>query len=163
MIDHLFPREGEKAMKVKLFLAGLAVAGLAVSSAVAAPPEGKGKPDATGPNCKPRVAVILKGTLTGVGDPLTVNVTSSNRWGKAYVGSGKQIDVNADTKVRGQGMKSLTQLKTGFRVLIQARACKADLLATGAAPALTATKVIAHDPAKTDNEDEKKDKDDNDD
>jgi hypothetical protein len=153
-------------MKVKLFLASLAVAGLAVSSAVAAPPEGKGKPK-TGEGCKPRISVILKGTLTGAGDPLVVDVKSANKWGKAYVGSGKQIDVNTATKVRGQGMKSLSELKAGFRVLIQARVCKADLtnLANGATPpALTATKVIAHDPAKTDNDDEKekKDKDDDD-
>ena len=152
-------------MKVKLVIAGLALVGLAVSSAVAAPPDGKGKPK-IGEGCKPRVAVILKGTLTGVGSPLIVKVTSSNRWGKAYVGgSDKQVAVNSATKVRGQGMKELGQLKAGFRVLIQARACKADLLANGAPPALTATKVIAHDPSKTDDEDEKgekKDKDDDD-
>ena len=139
-------------MKVKLVLACLAVAGLAVSSAVAAPPEGKGKPKTTGDGCKPRISVILKGTLTGAGDPLTVNVTSANRWGKAYVGPGKQIDVNTDTKVRGQGMKQLSELKSGFRVLIQARVCKA-ALANGA-PQLTASKVIAHDPSKQDNKDE---------
>jgi hypothetical protein len=49
-------------------------------------------------------------------------------------------------------------------VLIQARVCKADL-ANGATPALTARKVVAHDPSKKDDEDdkderEKKDKDD---
>ena len=137
-------------MKVKLVLACLAVAGLAVSSAVASPPEGKGKPK-TGPGCKPAVAVILKGTLTGVGNPLIVNVTSANHWGQAYIGSGKQIKTTADTKVRGQGMKSLGELKAGFSVLIQARVCKADL-ANGATPALTATKVIAHDPGKAGND-----------
>jgi hypothetical protein len=140
-------------MKVKLVLASLAVAGLAVSSAVAAPPEGKGKPK-TGEGCKPRISVILKGTLTGSGSPLTVKVTSANHWGQPYVGgSDKSIAVNSDTKVRGQGMKQLSELKSGFRVLIQARVCKADL-ANGATPALTATKVIAHDPSKTDNKDE---------
>jgi hypothetical protein len=154
-------------MKVKLVFASLAVAGLAVSSAVAAPPEGKGKPK-TGEGCKPRIAVILKGTLTGAGSPLTVKVTSANHWGKPYVGgSDKSIAVNSDTKVRGQGMKQLSELKSGFRVLIQARVCKADL-ANGATPALTATKVIAHDPSKA-NKDENdnkgqdnKDKDDDD-
>jgi hypothetical protein len=154
-------------MKVKLVFASLAVAGLAVSSAVAAPPEGKGKPK-TGEGCKPRIAVILKGTLTGAGSPLTVKVTSANHWGKPYVGgSDKSIAVNSDTKVRGQGMKQLSELKSGFRVLIQARVCKADL-ANGATPALTATKVIAHDPSKA-NKDENdnkgqdnKDKDDED-
>jgi hypothetical protein len=155
-------------MKVKLVLATLAVAGLAVSSAVAAPPEGKGKPK-TGEGCKPRIAVILKGTLTGAGSPLTVKVTSANHWGKPYVGgSDKSIAVNSDTKVRGQGMKQLSELKSGFRVLIQARVCKADL-ANGATPALTAWKVIAHDPNAKDNKDENenknkdnKDKDDDD-
>jgi len=154
-------------MKVKLVFASLAVAGLAVSSAVAAPPEGKGKPK-TGEGCKPRIAVILKGTLTGAGSPLTVKVTSANHWGKPYVGgSDKSNAVNSDTKVRGQGMKQLSELKSGFRVLIQARVCKADL-ANGATPALTATKVIAHDPSKA-NKDENdnkgqdnKDKDDDD-
>jgi hypothetical protein len=146
-------------MKVKLVLACLAVAGLAVSSAAAAPPEGKGKPN-TGEGCKPRISVILKGTLTAAGDPLTVNVTSANHWGNAYVGPGKQIDVNTGTKVRGQGMKQPSELKAGFRVLIQARVCKADL-ANGATPALTATKVIAHDPSKAGkDENENKGKDD---
>ena len=154
-------------MKVKLVLASLAVAGLAVSSAVAAAPEGKGKPK-TGEGCKPRISVILKGTLTGAGSPLTVKVTSANHWGKPYVGgSDKSIAVNSDTKVRGQGMKQLSELKSGFRVLIQARVCKADL-ASGATPALTATKVIAHDPSKTDKDEndnkgkDNKDKDDDD-
>ena len=144
-------------MKVKLVLASLAVAGLAVSSAVAAPPEGKGKPK-TGEGCKPRISVILKGTLTGAGSPLTVKVTSANHWGKPYVGgSDKSVAVNSDTKVRGQGMKQLSELKSGFRVLIQARVCKADL-ANGATPALTATKVIAHDPNAKDNKDENENK-----
>jgi hypothetical protein len=65
-------------------------------------------------------------------------------------------------------MKQLGELKSGFRVLIQARVCKADL-ANGATPALTATKVIAHDPNKNDNKNENenkgkdnKDKDDDD-
>jgi len=80
--DGNYPPGKEKFMKVKLFVASLAVAGLAVSSAVAAPPEGKGKPK-TGDGCKPKVTVVLKGTLTGA--PLNVDVTSSNRWGRAYV------------------------------------------------------------------------------
>ena len=145
-------------MKMKLLLTAT-VAAVVVSSAVAAPPADKGKPKSTGEGCKPRIAVVLKGTLTGVGNPLTVNVTSANHWGKAYLGSGKQITTTTDTKVRGQGMKQLSELKSGFRVLIQARVCKADL-ANGATPALTASKVIAHDPSKTDtNENENKGKD----
>ena len=147
-------------MKVKLVLACLAVAGLAVSSAVAAPPEGKGKPK-TGEGCKPRISVILKGTIKTLGNPLTVDVTSANKWGKPYVGTGKSIATTPDTKVRGQGMKQLGQLKPGFRVLIQARVCKADLAAGKTPPPLTATKIIAHDPSKADKDDED-DKDDDD-
>ena len=144
-------------MKIKLFLVGAVLAAVAVSSAVAAPPADKGKPKTTGEGCKPRIAVILKGTLTGAGSPLTVKVTSANHWGKAYVGgSDKSVAVNSATKVRGQGMKQLSELKSGFRVLVQSRVCKADL-ANGATPALTATKVIAHDPSKQDDKDEKDD------
>ena len=108
--------------------------------------------------------MILKGTLTGAGNPFTVKVAKANHWGRAYVGGAdKSIAVNSDTKVRGQGMKQLSQLRSGFRVLIQARVCKADL-ANGATPALTAAKVIAHDPSKKDDADDKgeKDKDDDD-
>ena len=138
-------------MKVKLFLAGLAVAGLAVSSAVAAPPEGKGKPR-TGEGCKPKVAVVLKGTLTG--PPLSMDVKSANRWGRAYVpGTGStSIAVNDDTKVRRQGKKQITDLVVGDRVLVQARVCK-DELKDSAMPALTASKVVAH-PAKAEQEDD---------
>jgi hypothetical protein len=138
-------------MKVKLFLAGLAVAGLAVSSAVAAPPEGKGKPR-TGEGCKPKVSVVLKGTLTGA--PLSVDVTSANRWGRAYVAgtASTSIAVDPNTKVRRQGKKAITDLVVGDRVLVQARVCKDDLK-DNAMPALTATKVIAH-PAKAQEEDD---------
>lgn len=153
-------------MRIKLLLVGVVAAAVVVSSAVAAPPADKGKPNATGEGCKPRIAVILKGTLTSAGSPLSVKVTSANHWGKAYVGNAdKSVAVTPDTKVRGQGMKQLSELKPGFRVLIQARVCKADL-ANGATPSLTATKVVAHDPTKKDDQSEKgkdnKDKDDND-
>jgi hypothetical protein len=136
-------------MKIKLVLASLAVAGLAVSSAVAAPPEGKGKPK-TGEGCKPKVAVVLKGTLTGA--PLSVDVTSSNRWGRAYVSgtASTAIGVNDDTKVRRQGKKEITDLVVGDRVVVKARVCKEDLK-NGAMPALTASKVTAH-PAKAEQE-----------
>ena len=65
-------------MKFKLLFAGLAVAAVTVSSAVAAPPEGKGKPPTTGAGCKPKIMVVLKGTLTAA--PLSVDVTKANRW-----------------------------------------------------------------------------------
>jgi opacity protein-like surface antigen len=138
-------------VKIKLLLAGLAVAGLAVSSAVAAPPEGKGKPR-TGEGCKPKVTVVLKGTLTGA--PLSVDVTSGNRWGRAYVEgtASTSIAVNSDTKVRRKGKKLITDLVVGDRVLVQARVCKDDLK-DNAMPALTASKVVAH-PANAANEED---------
>ena len=128
----------------------LAVAGLAVSSAVAAAPEGKGKPK-TGEGCKPQVTVVLKGTLTGA--PLSVDVTSSNRWGRAYVpGTGAtSVTVDENTKVRRQGKKLITDLVVGDRVLVQARVCKEDLK-DGAMPALTAARVVAHPAKATTNE-----------
>jgi hypothetical protein len=140
-------------MKVKLLLVGLAVAGLTVSSAVAAPPEGKGKPDPSGPNCKPKVTIVLKGTLKTA--PLNVDVTSGNRWGRAYVAGTALTTITVDpstTKVRRQGKKGITDLVVGDRVLVQARVCKADLK-DGAMPTLTASKVIAH-PAKAESEED---------
>jgi hypothetical protein len=136
-------------MKLKVVLVALVAASLGVSVAVAAPPPGKGKPLATGEGCKPKVTVVLKGTLAGVSDSaLSMNVTSGNRWGRAYVPSSQlSILVNEDTKVRRQGKKTLGYLLPGDRVLVQARACKADLLAQGTPPTLTAVRVVAH-PAK---------------
>jgi hypothetical protein len=124
----------------------LTAALLSVSAAVAAPPPGKGKPPTTGAGCKPKVTVVLKGLLTGA--PLNVDVTSANRWGRAYVAgtASTSIAVNADTKVRRQGKKLITELVVGDRVLVQAKVCKADL-AEGNMPALTAVRVVAH-PAK---------------
>ena len=157
-------------MKVKLFLASLAVAGLAVSSAVAAPPEGKGKPR-TGEGCKPQITVVLKGTLVSASTTaLSMNVTGANRWGRAYKTAGSaSVKLDTKTKVRGGGMKSVTDLvadlKAGDRVLVQARVCQDDLKDPTAKPDLTATKVIGH-PAKAAKDDEKgnkKDKDEDDD
>jgi hypothetical protein len=143
-------------MKIKLVLASLAVAGLAVSSAVAAPPEGKGKPR-IGEGCKPKIAVVLKGTLTSASETsLSMNVTGANRWGRAYKTAGT-ADVKLDdkTRVRGGGMKTiadlLADLEAGDRVRVQARVCKDDLKDPNAKPALTASKVIGH-PAKAEEE-----------
>ena len=133
-------------MRFKVLLVGLAAAMLWVSAAVAAPPADKGKKPTTGAGCKPRVTVVLKGTLEGA--PLSVDVTSGNRWGRAYVEgtANTSIAVNDDTKVRRQGQKKITDLVVGDRVLVQAKVCKADLK-DNAMPALMASKVIAH-PAK---------------
>ena len=145
-------------MKIKLVLACLAAAGLAVSSAVAAPPEGKGKPR-TGEGCKPKIAVVLKGTLVGAtATSLNMSVTGANRWGRAWKTAGTaSVTLDTKTKVRGGGMKSvadlLARLKAGDRVHVHARVCKDDLKDTAAKPALTASKVIGH-PAKAKQEDD---------
>jgi hypothetical protein len=145
-------------MKVKLFLASLAVAGLAVSSAVAAPPEGKGKPR-TGEGCKPKIAVVLKGTLVSASaSSLSMNVTGANRWGRAYKNAGTaSVTLDTKTKVRGGGMKSiadlLEDLEAGDRVHVKARVCKDDLKDPAAKPALTASMVVGH-PAKAENDEE---------
>ena len=145
-------------MKIKLVLACLAIAGLGVSSAVAAPPEGKGKPT-IGEGCKPKVTVVLKGTLVSASTTaLSMNVTGANRWGRSYKTAGTAtVTLDAKTKVRGGGMKTVTDLladlKAEDRVLVQARVCKADLKDPTAKPTLTASKVIGH-PAKAEQEDD---------
>ena len=134
-------------MKMKLLLVGLLAASVGVSAAVAAPPPGKGKPPTTGEGCKPKVTVVLKGTLTQAPTTsLSVNVTGSNRWGRAYVSAVTSVNVNVNTKVRRRGKKTLTALMSGDRVLVQARTCKADL-AQEATPTLTAVRVVAHPAA----------------
>jgi hypothetical protein len=145
----------EAVVKLKVLLVGLLAVSLSASLAVAAPPPGKGKPETagkhstTGPTCKPKVTVVLKGTLTGMTAlALTVDVTSGNRWGRAYDEASHSILVNEDTtKVRGEGKKELDDLVPGDRVLVQARACKAELLAPGVPPVLTAVRVVAHSAA----------------
>jgi hypothetical protein len=137
-------------MKLRILVVGLVAGALTASSAVAVPPPGKGKPATTGEGCKPKVTVVLKGTLTSASaTSLSMNVTRGNRWGRVYVEAGTAtVTVDEDTKVRRKGNKTLaSQLVTGDRVLIQGRACKADL-ANDATPALTAVRVVAH-PATT--------------
>lgn len=148
-------------MKLRLLLVGMVAVVLTASSAIAAPPPGKGKPDTagkpatagkplpSGASCKPRVTVVLKGAITTVSaDALGMNVTRSNRWGRAWTTAGTAtVGLDAEnTKVRRNGKKSAADLLAGDWVLVQARVCKADL-AEGAMPELTAVRVVAH-PAK---------------
>ncbi len=147
-------------MKVRALVAGVLVAAVSISAAVAAPPPGKGKPETTpsghtpgkppttGAGCRPQVTVVLKGTITTPGATFTMNVTRSNRWGRAWKTAGTaSVTVGPDTKVRRNGMKAATDLAAGDWVLAQARVCKADL-ADDATFSLTAARVVAH-PAKT--------------
>lgn len=138
-------------MKLKVLLVGL-VALLSVSTAVAAPPEGKGKPKASGEGCKPKVTVVLRGTFVSASaTSLSMNVVGANRWGRAWKTAGTaSVTLDTKTKVRGNGMKTvadLAKLTDGDRVLVQARVCKADLAEGVAPPTLTAVRVVGH-PAK---------------
>ena len=135
-------------MKIKLLLVTVAAALLGVSAAVAAPPPGKGKPLSSGPTCKPKVTVVLKGTLNSASSgSLSMKVNRANHWGRAWAKAGSaSVTLDQNTKVRGNGMKSvadLARLKSGDWVLVQARVCKADL-ADSAMPALTAVRVVGH-------------------
>jgi hypothetical protein len=142
-------------MQRKAFLAVAAVAALAVPVALAVPPPGKGKPLPTGPNCKPKVSVILKGTLTS--DPefvgagtFTMSTTGANQPGKVFVGGADEtITVGADTKIRRQSApKLVASLQSGDRAVVHLRACKGDLpLDAAELTALTALRVNAKAPA----------------
>jgi hypothetical protein len=148
-------------VKLRFMVIALVLASVAVSAAVAAPPPGKGKPEGvgkpetagqgkpatTGAACKPKVSVVLKGMLASASTTsLGVEVTHTNRWGRAYDEATAAVAVDETTKVRRNGKKTLADLVVRDRVLVQARACKADLK-DEATPALTAWKVVAH-PAK---------------
>lgn len=135
-------------MKLKVLVVGVLAAVLGVSAAVAAPPPGKGKPLPTGPTCKPKVTVVLKGALTTVSaSSLTMTVTGGNHWAKTWVTAATAtVTVDPSTKVRRNGAKTLADLKPTDWLLVQARACKADLMAT-TPPTLAAVRVVAH-PAK---------------
>ena len=145
-------------MKVRALVAGLLVAAVSVSAAVAAPPPGKGKPETTpsgapgkplttGQGCRPQVTVVLRGAITSLGTSLGMSVTGSNRWGRAWKTAGTaSVTVSSDTKVRRNGKKTATDLASGDWVLVQARVCKEEL-AGGAMPPLVAVRVVAH-PAR---------------
>lgn len=157
----------------------VALIGASASLALASPPASKGKPSQpgavatdtgkpegnrkprTGEGCTPRVKVILKGALVTppgeAGTSLALKVTRANALGRAYVAGSQPVTVTVDTKTifRRQGAKTAASLLAGDRVVVQARACKADLVVpagTSTAPALsgvplTAVRVVAH-PAK---------------
>ena len=143
-------------MKLKVVFVTLFVALVAASLAVAAPPPGKGKPPPEGEKCRPKVSLILKGTLANDPDgnsvqpfTLRVNVTRTNRHARAYRAESAQpasVMVDAKTRIRRRGPDTLAALSLGDRVLVRARVCKA-ALANGATPALTATRIVAR-PAK---------------
>jgi hypothetical protein len=142
-------------MRSRALFVVLAVGLVVGSSAAAAPPAGKGKPPLTGAGCKPQVMVVLKGTLASspgatptLPFALQLKLSSANRFGQAFLTASQPISVTvtSSTKISRRGSKLLASLLSGDRLLIQARACKADL-ATTATPALTAARLIAHPEA----------------
>ena len=149
-----------------LFCAGL----LAASLAAAKPPPGKGKPEGKGKKtstsstdpatCKPKVAVILKGTFTsGAGTSFTMDVKQTNFHGRDLVGEPLTLMVDDTTKFRRKGHAELSDFKAGDRLNVQARACKAKkqkngtttttTIQTPATPAATMlAKRVVGQPAK---------------
>lgn len=149
-------------MKFRILVLALVTALVAASVAFAHGNPGQGKPrakqgapakSATGQNCRPRVMVMLKGTLASdpaAGDTsFQLNVTKANRHGRAYLAATQPITVNVDakTKLRRKApgsapTKTLESLALGDRVRLTAKACKADLRDAGT-PDLTARHVKA--------------------
>ena len=90
---------------------------------------------------------------------LNITVVGANHWGKAWKTAGSaSVTLTPDTKVRGNGMKTvadLSKMTNGDRVLVQARACKADL--KGTVPvALTAVRVVGHPAAAAKDQNDQK-------
>ena len=140
-------------MRLKILVLALVSALVAVSAAVAKDDPGKGPKQNHG--CKPAVTVMLAGTLAADVDPqdgdtsFVLTVKHSNRHGRAYKATGTAtILVDAKTRVRRQGAKTLGALAPNDRVHVTAKACKADLKA-GGMPDLAARKVGAHPAATT--------------
>jgi hypothetical protein len=136
-------------MRFKLLIVAL-VAALAVVSGAA----GKGKPPKSGQGCKPAVTVMLAGVLAADVDPadgdtsFTMVVKRSNRFGRAWKQAGSAtINVDQKSKIRRKGARNLGALAPNDRLLVSAKACKADLQ-NGGMPDLTARKIAAH-PARS--------------
>jgi hypothetical protein len=136
-------------MRLKILVLALVSALVAVSAAVAKDHPGKG-PKPKNHGCKPVVTVMLAGTLAADVDPqdgdtsFVLTVKHSNRHGRAYKAAGTAtILVDAKTRVRRQGAKTLGALAPNDRVHVAAKACKADLR-NGGTPDLTARKIGAH-------------------
>jgi hypothetical protein len=137
-------------MRLKILVLALVASLVAVSAAVAKDHPGKGPRPKTGAGCKPAVTVMLAGTLAADVDPqdgdtsFVLTVKNSNRHGGAYKQAGTAtILVDAKTRVRREGAKTLGALAPNDRVHVTAKVCKADLK-DAATPDLTARKIGAH-------------------
>jgi len=140
-------------MRLKILILALVASLVAVSAAVAKDHPGKGNGPKSGHACKARVTVMLKGSLAPDVDPadgdtsFVMMVKHSNRHGHAYKLAGSAtLTVDAKTRVNRLGAHNLGALAPNDRLLVTAKACRADLK-NGATPDLTARRVLAH-PAK---------------
>lgn len=134
-------------MRKTMFILAAAVAAAFATTATAAPT--KGKPPTTGTACKPAIAVILKGTLTanGAAAPSSLSVTVSggnhaSAWKK--LAQPVAIAITATTKVNRNGDSNPANLKSGDRVVIQGRACKAETGGAALPASLSVVRVTAH-------------------
>lgn len=159
-------------MKLRALVALIALALAGASLAYAAPKALSKKPDPatstgatthgkkpkTGPGCRPRVVVILRGTYdateTGTVDNtsvtwLDVHVNGGNHFSKRYrykvTNTDTKVYVDGSTKYKGPGHHALGDLEPGDRLVIRAPICKQDLTAE-TPPDLTAKRVLAHTP-----------------
>jgi len=83
------------------------------------------------------------------GAHVVLTVKGSNRHGRAYKQAGTAtVLVDAKTRVRREGAKTLGALAPNDRVHVTGKACKADLK-NGGTPDLTARQVGAHPAATT--------------
>src|ERR687888_1362918 len=112
----------------------LAAAALAVPAATAAPT--KGKPPGGPKPChgKAKVMVVLKGTLAN--DPATgntsfqLNVTHSNRWGRAYKKAAQPLSVNVSDStryVKADAPSTLDALAQNDAVVVKSKMSRCDL------------------------------------
>ena len=130
-----------------LFALALAVA------AVAAPALAKGKPEKSGPSCKPRVSFNLKGTLLAAdaaASKLTMHVDAANKHGRRFIGTDVEVLAMPGTKIRRQGRAELSDLMAGDLVKVQVRECKSAVDPAAPAPALTALRIVAKPAAPAD-------------
>jgi hypothetical protein len=158
-------------MRTKALVLVLFVAGLVVSAAVAAPAhKGKGGTDGSTATtttatserhgeakrrhapCRPRRAIVLRGTFVGPGaGGFAMAVTGGNRLGRKLAGKQITVLVVERTKIRRQGRAELADLRAGDRLHVKGRACSLDEQAM----TLVAKRVVAHTPSGPDRRDGK--------
>jgi hypothetical protein len=128
---------------VFLLVAGLLSASVAVAKERPRPDMAGDTVTASG--CKPKRALILRGTfLSGGPDSFQMEVRKANRLGRALRGT-RELKVDARTKFRRNGnAATLASLQPNDRLNVHVRGCKR---AQAMSMELLARRVVAH-PAK---------------